>query len=61
VYTYIKIGGSGTGFYKGRYLHTVNYTKARFNNKPVSGTLLDKTQGNIGLLSAVLQVMNYNL
>jgi hypothetical protein len=39
---------------EGSYLQTVNYTKARFNNKPVSRTLLDKTQRNIGLLTAVL-------
>jgi hypothetical protein len=46
---------------EGHYLQIVNYTKARFNSKPVSRTLLDKTQRNIGLLIAVLKVMSYNL
>jgi hypothetical protein len=49
-----KWAGGALNSVEGRYLQTVNYTKARFNNKPLGRTWLDKTQKNIGLLIAVL-------
>jgi len=46
---------------EGRYLQTVSYTKIRLNEKLVGRKVLDKTRRNIGLMTAVLNVMGCNL